>query len=205
MGDDPKDSQPGPEVAGSSTPLEADQRREPRFTLIIRTAKLIADGREFLCIIRGASARRVKLQLFHPLPATLAFQLEMDNADRYPIELAWSEGEYADFRFPARFNLRRLVSDPDNEIPKRQIRLRTPLPGMLILGGEEIGIKFENISQQGASIDCDRFLAIDQLVKIEIGNLPPLYAKVRWRKRPRYGVIFEQTFQFEELVRRLAP
>jgi len=44
-------------------PAGAELRAAPRFTLLIRAAKLIADGREFLCIIRDASATGLKPKL----------------------------------------------------------------------------------------------------------------------------------------------
>jgi hypothetical protein len=31
-------------------------------------------------------------------------------------------------------------------------------------------------------------------------QLPAILAKVRWRREPRYGLLFDQTFQFEELA-----
>ena len=56
-------------------------------------------------------------------------------------------------------------------------------------------------NRPGAGIDSDKWLLLHELVKIETGLLPPIYAKVRWRDHPRYGVIFEQTFQLENLAR----
>ena len=44
----------------------------------------------------------------------------------------------------------------------------------------------------------------NELVRIETAILPQTYAKVRWRDHPRYGVIFEQIFQLEDLARRCA-
>jgi hypothetical protein len=41
---------------------------------------------------------------------------------------------------------------------------------------------------------------IDELVRIESAVLPTIHAKIRWRRPPRYGVVFEQTFRLEELA-----
>jgi len=42
-------------------------------------------------------------------------------------------------------------------------------------------------------------------VRVDCDWLPPLDARVRWRRRPHYGLIFEQTFRFDELARMTAP
>ncbi|MEP6868430.1 MAG: hypothetical protein ABJA20_07925, partial [Novosphingobium sp.] len=73
----------------------------------------------------------------------------------------------------------------------------------LTVDGQIIPISFANISQQGACIECSASLAIDQLVAIDMGVLTPTFAKVRWRNRPQYGLIFEQIYRFEELARKL--
>jgi len=46
---------------------------------------------------------------------------------------------------------------------------------------------------------------MNELVRLETGVTPPLYAKVRWRSHPRYGLVFEHTFRLEELARISAP
>ena len=48
----------------------------------MRTAKLVVDGREYLCVLRDASATGVKLRLFHPMPAGDAIALELFLMDR---------------------------------------------------------------------------------------------------------------------------
>ena len=45
-----------------------DMRGAQRFTLLIRTAKLVSETGEFLCIIRDVSATGLRLRLFHDLP-----------------------------------------------------------------------------------------------------------------------------------------
>ena len=182
-----------------------DGRMAPRVTLLLRTAKLKARDREFLCIIRDVSATGIRLRLFHPLPEGATLVLETGNGDRYPLEPVWSYGENAGFRFLERINLGRLLKGPYEKFPKRQIRLRQALNGTIALANGPVDVTFENISQQGACVKCDRHLAIDQMIVLKAGGLPPVQAKVRWRRRPHYGLIFEQTFQIEELARLLAP
>jgi hypothetical protein len=199
------DERPLKEASGG--PGAHEQRAAPRFTLLIRTAKLVIDGkREFLCIIRDASTTGVKVRTFTPLPENPGSMLvEMSNGDCYPVEMIWQEGEYAGLRFVDDVDLAGLLDESSGAYPKRQIRLRVHLDAMLHSGGTAVDVAFKDISQRGASIACDKWLLLNELVRIETGVLPAIYAKVRWRDHPHYGLLFEQTFQLDELARIVAP
>lgn len=64
---------------------------------------------------------------------------------------------------------------------------------------------FRDISQQGACVQSDKWLLKNELMRLETGVTPALYAKVRWRSHPRYGLTFEHTFKLDELARISAP
>lgn len=185
---------------------DAEQRAAPRFTLLIRAAKLIVDGEsEFLCVIRDASASGLKIRLFNPLPAHHELAIEMSNGDRYPVEQIWSEGEYGGFRFIGDIDIERLLDESHGTFPKRHVRLRIQLDAILHSGGEAVRVSFQDISQQGACIESDKWLLMNELVRLETGVMQPIYAKVRWRSHPRYGLLFEQTFKLDELAHLTAP
>lgn len=180
---------------------DAEQRAAPRFTLLIRAAKLIVDGEsEFLCVIRDASSSGLKIRLFNALPEHRELAIEMSNGDCYPVEQIWSEGEYAGFRFTGDVDIERLLDESHGAFPKRQVRLRIHLDAILHSGGEAVRVSFQDISQQGACIESDKWLLMNELVRLETGVMQPIYAKVRWRSHPRYGVLFEQTFKLDELA-----
>lgn len=187
-------------------PDSAEQRTAPRFTLLIRAAKLIVDDeREFLCVIRDASISGLKIRLFNPLPDHKSLRIEMSNGDRYAVEQVWADGEYAGLQFLDEVGIERLLDESHGPFPKRQVRLRIRLDAVLHSGGEAVRVAFQDISQQGAGIECDKWLLMNELVRVETGVLPPIYAKVRWRSHPRYGLLFEQTFKLDELARIAAP
>jgi hypothetical protein len=85
--------------------------------------------------------------------------------------------------------------------PKRQIRVRLELPAKLTVAGEAHSATLHDLSQQGGRIESPVPLAIDQRVHLEVPGLPPIDAKVRWRRPPEAGLIFEQTFKLDELAR----
>jgi len=191
------------EEMGAST--GAELRAAPRYALLIRTAKIIADGREFLCIIRDASATGLKIRLFCGLPQAREMAIEMVTGDRYPVELVWQADDYAGLRFLEKIDVEWLLDESRGTYPKRQVRLQISAGGVLHSGGEAVPVALRNLSQQGACVECEKWLLMNELVRIDTGVTRPLYAKVRWRSHPRYGLVFEHTFKLDELARISAP
>lgn len=177
----------------------ADQRTAPRFTLLIRAAKLTSPDAEFLCVVRDASETGVSVRLFHPLPADLEFTLELPNGDRHPLERVWETEGKAGFRFPKPVALERIV-EARGGYAKRPVRLRLEVPCTMIAGLRRVQATIDNLSQQGAQIRTLEHLSLAQRVKLEIEGVPAIAARVRWRRNDRYGLSFEDTFQFAELA-----
>lgn len=195
-----------PAESPAASPVSgAELRSAPRFALLIRAAKLIVDGREYLCILRDASATGVKIRLFTPIPKHSRLAIELGNGDRHDARLAWTTHDHAGLQFLEEVDVQRLINERGGAHPRRQVRLRVVLDAVLHAGGESTHVRFHDISQQGACIECEKWLAMNELVRLDTGVMPSLYAKVRWRDHPRYGLVFEQTFKLDELARISAP
>jgi hypothetical protein len=178
---------------------EAEQRRAPRFTLLIRAAKLIGPAGEFLCVVRDASETGVSVRLFHPLPADVPLTLEMPNGDSLALERVWEEEGKAGFRFPAPVEIERIVESP-SRFARRAVRVNVEVPCDLLVGIRRVGGKILNLSQQGALISTTEKLSLIQRVTIRAEGMPEVAGKVRWRRNDSYGLSFEDTFQFAELA-----
>jgi len=177
-----------------------EQRIAPRFTLLIRTAKLIGASGEFLCVIRDASSTGVSLRTFHPLPNNEQLTLELPNGDQHAIERVWERDGSAGFRFSVAVDIDRLLQNK-SRFPKRPVRLKLQLPALISSHGTTAGVVIRNISQQGAQIESPLRLSLDQKLRLEADDLPIINASVRWRKDSEYGLVFDDTFQFAELAR----
>ena len=184
---------------------DTEQRATARFTLLIRTAKLIGRSGEYLCVVRDVSSEGLKARLFPPLPRGDALSIELASGERHPLERIWEEGEITGFRFTAPVAIERLLADAPDGRKKRSVRLSLAIPAVVMAHGRRLDASFRDISQHGASIACDEYLAMDERVRVDCDWLPELTARVRWRRRPHYGLIFEQTFRFDELARLTAP
>lgn len=197
-----------PQVRGSkftaSSPsgkkLAGERRRAHRFCLFVRAAKLLCDGKEHLCLVRDVSVTGVKVQLFGALPSSSNLVLALANGERFAVDLAWREGGLAGLRFDREADLFRLVTLDQGAFPRRLLRLAADLQAQVITGTRSFSATIANVSQQGARISCKANLAAGQTVLVETGTIEPLFARVRWRKRPHYGLIFERTLELEELA-----
>lgn len=176
-----------------------DMRGAQRYTLLIRTAKLVCESGEFLCIIRDVSATGLRLRLFHALPADARMALELANGELYFIERVWERDSHAGFRFAAPIDVEAFIGEV-SPFPRRQPRLRLQFPAVLASDGQASVATVRDLSPQGARIETSRFLAIGQRVKLEGNGFPGIVAKVCWRSGPDYGLVFEQVFTLETLA-----
>lgn len=177
-----------------------ERRQSPRFALLIQAAKLIADGREYLCVVRDASAEGLKIRHFGYLPENEDFDIELSNGELFPVSLVWRDEANAGVRFRDEEDFDRIVSPQGGRKPLRKLRLNVEANAELCWGDWTVPVSILNLSREGAAIECDQRLSRDQLVRLEIGGLKTIYSKVRWRHGSRYGLVFENTFSFEELA-----
>jgi hypothetical protein len=189
--------------APAATPAGAELRDSPRFTLLMRAAKLVCKEGEFMCVVRDASESGVNIRLFHTLPDSDHMVLEFPNGDPHSLELVWQEGNRAGLRFARAADIARLLDCP-TRFAKRPIRINLDLPAQLLAGSTASSARILDLSQQGAKIICDTRHALDQRVRLSARGLPEVNAKVRWRRDNAYGLVFEDTFQFGDLAKIVA-
>lgn len=188
---------------GGALPESDSQRGAQRFSLLIRTAKLVYPFGEFLCIVRDVSASGVRLKIFHPLPYHKHAEIELANGDRQPLEWVWEDDDHAGFQFPNEIDVHAFINEESNW-SRRPIRLKLTLPAVLTADADARVAWVLDLSQQGARIECGQHLAVKQKVKLEAEGLPTLIANVAWRSSPHYGLVFQQTFTFEALAKLVA-
>lgn len=200
---------PGAETFGSgagkaeSAALRIEQRQSPRYTLLLRQAKLRTMQGEFLCVIRDLSRTGISVRTFHPLPPGTRMAIELREGCPYLVEKVWEREGEAGFCFREPVAISEMLR-PDTEHPRRPLRVAIELPAVLASGGERSQAMLHNLSQQGARLDSDRLWAQDQLLQLSIAGLPVIHAKVRWRRGMTHGLVFENCFAFRDFVIALA-
>ena len=197
---------PAPSIEGGEPGL-AEARAAPRYTLLIRTAKLVSQSGEFVCVIRDVSATGISLKLFHSLPPGDPYELHMPDGTQYAIHFVWERDEKSGFSFEEPVDLEALITER-RKFPKRGLRLDVCFPARLIASGTFQKGRITNLSQQGARLESDAHLAIDQTVMLEpiepTDELRQVRAKVRWRRGSDYGLVFDDTFSLANYARLVA-
>lgn len=183
--------------------LRIEQRRAPRYTLLLRQAKLRTRHGEFLCVIRDLSETGISIRTFHPLPPGARMAIELREGCPYLVEKVWEQDGEAGFRFRDRVALGEMLQD-DALYPRRALRVSVELPVLLASGTERGQALLHNLSQQGARLDADRAWARDQLVRLTIAGMPVIHAKIRWRRELTHGLVFETRFAFRDFALALA-
>jgi len=175
--------------------------RNPDRFPVIRTAKLVFPDGEYPCVLRdiSGSALRVKLYGSPPPPAHASFFLEFGDGDRFEVSLIWCHDGQAGLAFAEANNLLSVIGER-GRFPKRAIRIAIDLPARIRSPGGMVDVVIRDLSHQGAQIECPQLLAVDQPLRLAIPALGDVYAKVRWRTHPLYGIAFVETFRFEKIA-----
>ncbi|MCA0910048.1 PilZ domain-containing protein [Qipengyuania gaetbuli] len=183
----------------NQTYVDSEQRGAPRYTSLIRSAKLVCGQGEFLCVVRDVSSTGISIRAFHALPTDPTLALELQNGESYEIVQVRANGTEGSYRFKTPVVVERLVHETWN-YPKRQLRLNIAIPLKLSSLTQSAEAVTLNISQQGARVECDAVFAIDQILKVEGEGFNDTRAKVRWRRDSNYGLVFENTFSLREFA-----
>lgn len=178
----------------------ADLRGAPRYTLLIRAAKLVCPQGEFVCVIRDVSSTGISVRLFHPLPKSDHIALELRSGEIYEVGRRWEKGVAAGFQFSSPVDVAKVVAEV-GQFPKRGLRLGIEFPAIVTTLTGRCGATIKNVSQQGARIECEALLAIDQTVRIESEHMREVRAKIRWRRDTDYGLVFDDTFTLGDFAK----
>ena len=187
------------ELCAPEKPNAGDGRRAPRIALLIRSAKYICSFGEFLCVVRDISETGTKLRLFHPLPPTEDLELELATGDRIGMQKVWQHGNEAGFEFESTRDVQEIIAET-SPFPKRPLRLQLDCRATIYVKGAAHPATIHDLSRQGAKIETELPLALEQKMLLKADNLPCLEAMARWRTRPKYGLALQQILSFEELA-----
>lgn len=185
--------------ATSRPAVDLDERAAPRFTLLIRTAKLIVEDCEFLCLLRDVSATGVSIRLFHPHILGTRYEIEFETGQRIAADLVWQENQMAGFAFHAPIQVEDVMMG-EVDFPRRDLRFGVEIPVQLHSRTGACNAELFNLSRQGGRIRCATPLALDQPVRIVGPLIPEIEARVRWRTGDTYGLIFDTTFSLAQLA-----
>lgn len=168
---------------------------------LIRTAKLIFPHGEYPCVLRDISGNALRVKLYGTrLPQDgRPFSLEFGDGERFEVSLIWVRDGHAGLSFTQHNNLMSLIGE-QGPFRKRAIRIAVDLSATIKSLGRVIDVTIRDLSHQGAQIESEHTFSMDQQVRIGIPAMGEVYAKVRWKRNPLFGLAFVETFRFEEIA-----
>ncbi|MBS7669482.1 PilZ domain-containing protein [Croceicoccus gelatinilyticus] len=175
--------------------------RDPQRIPIIRTAKLVFPDAEYPCVLRDISGSALRVKLYGaPIEEGAAgFHLEFGDGDRFEVSAIWVKDDQAGLAFAKHNDLMSLIGE-HGPFRKRAIRIAVELPSSVKSLGRRLDVHIRDLSHEGAQILSEAMFSMDQQVRIDIPRLGEVYAKVRWRQHPSYGLAFVETFRFDQIA-----
>ena len=113
---------PSTPVYRSKPATRFDERKAPRYTLMMRQAKLRTATSELLCVVRDLSVSGISIRTFHPLPPGDRFTVELREGHPYSIEKIWERDGEAGFKFRDPVALEIILGE-DARYPRRPMRV----------------------------------------------------------------------------------
>jgi hypothetical protein len=180
----------------------ADQRAAPRSSLMLRTAKVVCQSGEYLCLVRDVSATGAGLRFFHAVPPEPRIFLELGNGQIHPIERAWSREAEAGYRFASPVDVAEFIAERSDH-PHRAIRLRLERPALVTVEGHDCLATLTDISRTGARIEGGSGWPLQAFVRLELAGFPIRYGHVRWREGTSHGIVFQNVLPLGDLAQHL--
>lgn len=180
-------------------PPASDLRAAPRSSLVLRTAKVVCQSGEYLCLVRDVSAGGAGLRFFHDVPPEPRIFLELANGRIHPIERVWSRERDAGYRFAAEVDVEEFIAER-SEHPHRPIRMRLRRPALVTVDGRDGPATLADLSRTGARIEADRQWPLAAFVRLEVAGLPLFFGHVRWREGTVHGIAFQNVMPLERLA-----
>ncbi len=190
-------------IATAASDRRQEQRQSPvqdqRHALMLRTAKVVCQSGEYVCLVKDVSQTGVGLQFLHDVPLEERIFLELANGALYPIQRCWAEQYRAGYRFAAPLVLEDFLSEASQH-PYRPVRLRLKLPVLLTVDGRDCRAMLADISRSGAKVNASRELPETAFVRFEAVGLPLRFGHIRWRKGNDHGIVFQDSIALQELA-----
>jgi hypothetical protein len=180
----------------------AEQRAAPRSSLMLRTAKVVCQSGEYLCLVRDVSASGAGLRFFHAVPPEPRIFLELANGQIHPIERVWVRETEAGYRFASPIDVAEFIAERSDH-PHRAIRLRLERPALVTVEGHDCLATLTDISRTGARIEGGYGWPLQAFVRLELAGFPIRYGHVRWREGTSHGIVFQNMLPLGDLAQHL--
>lgn len=190
-------------VASGDIASEADRRASSRKSLMLRSAKVVCQTGEYVCLVRDVCELATSLSFMHDVPPEPRILLCLGNGLTYPIERVWADKRQAGYRFASQVSPEEFRHEA-SPYAARPVRLVMSAPAQIMDGRDAHDASLLDISNHGAKLECTAALQQQRLMAVQVSGMNQRAAKIVWAERYgdvwRYGVQFEHPIALQDLA-----
>ena len=170
---------------------------------MLRSAKIVCQSGEYICLIRDLSLKGVSLSFLHMGPEQPRVILVLANGQTYPIQRVWKGKTRAGYSFASSVSLDefRHEAQPFNVRP---IRLSIAASARVIDGRRTCSAQLMDISTHGARIACEARVGRGRLISLQVSGMAQQLCNVIWSDRAMepawFGLQFQHPLSLKELA-----
>ncbi len=177
----------------------AEHRAAARKSAMLRTAKVVCQAGEYVCLIRDLSELGIGLSFLHEAPPEPRIILQLTNGLTYPLERVWAGKRQAGYRFGSEISLDEFLHE-ESPFANRPIRLEISAQARITDGRTITRVGLIDISREGAKFESDGLHPEGRLVSFEALGLPQRLGQIRWQKGKQFGMRFQHPLEIRELA-----
>lgn len=177
----------------------AEHRTARRKSAMLRTAKVVCQSGEYVCLIRDLSEIGIGLSFLHEAPSEPRIILQLTNGLTYPLERVWSGKRQAGYRFGSEISLDEFIHE-ESPFENRPIRLEIAAEARLTDGRMVTRVRLMDISREGAKFESDGTHPEQRLISFEALGLPQRLGQIRWQNGTTFGLQFQHPLEIQELA-----
>lgn len=190
----------GSEMKPEVTDQESQEiHGDARKAQLLRTAKIVCETGEYLCLIRELSQIGLSLKFLHEAPSDHRVILQLTNGLTYPIERVWTGRQQAGYRFVTEIDPAEFLCEEAPHVV-RPIRLSLSAPAIITDGRLVTNVILKDLSREGAQFESEAAHPVDTLVSFEVFGLPQRLGEIRWHNGDLYGMRFQHPLTLQQLA-----
>ena len=190
-------------MSKSDTPAVTASSARTAGSPMLRSAKVVCQSGEYICLIRDLSLKGVSLSFLHAAPGESRIILALANGQTYPIQRVWEGKTRAGYSFATPVSLDEFRHE-DQPFNVRPIRLSIEASARLIDGRRSHSAHLLDISVHGARIACEADMYPGRLVSLQVNGMAQQLCTIVWSDEglepTHFGLRFQHPLRLRELA-----
>jgi hypothetical protein len=184
-----------------AVPSCPERRDDGRELTMLRIGCLLFDDRRELCLIRNISGGGALVRTYSHMTIGQRVAIELNQGESVAGVIRWCESNMIGIMFNHPLDVVQLLANSADWPRPRQPRVEVQaLARIHLTEGTQIA-QVLDLSQGGVKVRATPGLTRNRLVTVEVRDLPPLQARIRWSHNDVCGLAFAEPLALKTLVR----